>query len=325
MSHHVVFLDSEGIAPSVTVPPLPFPHKWESHGYTSPGDVVARLKDATIAMTCSVPLRAEHLRQLPSLRMISLALTGTDIVDLDYCHEHGIVVTNVPGYAANTVAEHAIAMMFELMRKTSSYHRVMRKVYRGEIAPQNIYFDFRIRDVAGKTMGIIGNGSIAQRLAQLARGLGMRVWFYDRKGELQGDEYIPMAQLLARSDVVSLHVPLTDETRNMIGPRELAQMKRDAILLNTARGGVVNEAALIEALQAGAIGGAALDVLVNEPVRPDDPIFQLIERDDFILNPHVAWSSEDAMQGLICKALQNIAQFAIGETPRFAIQKKVPA
>lgn len=325
MSHHVVFLDNEGIAPSVTVPPLPFPHTWESYGYTSPTDVVARLKDATVALTCSVPLRAEQLRQLPKLRMISLALTGTDIVDLDYCHKHDIVVTNVPGYAANTVAEHVIAMMFELMRKASSYHRVMQKMYRGEIEPRNIYFDFRIRDVAGKTMGIVGNGAIAQRLAQLARGLGMQVLFYDKKGEFQGDEYIPLAQLLARSDVLSLNVPLTDETRDMIGARELAQMKRDAIVVNTARGGVVNEAALIEALQVSAIGGAALDVLVNEPVHPDDPIFQLIDRDDFILNPHVAWSSEDAMQGLIDKALQNIAQFAMGETPRFAIQKKVPA
>lgn len=328
MSQHVVFLDSEGIAPSVTVPALPFAHTWQSHHYTAPEQVVERLRNATIAMTCSVPLRAEHLRQLPRLRMISLALTGTDIVDLDYCREHDIVVTNVPGYAANTVAEHVIAMMFELMRKTSSYHRMMRKVHRGEAPPQNIYFDFRIRDVAGKTLGIVGNGVIAQRLAQLARGLGMQVWFYDKGGEFQGDAYIPMAQLLARSDVLSLNVPLTDETRDMIGAQELAQMKRDAILINTARGGIVNEAALITALQNGVIGGAALDVLVNEPVRPDDPIFRLIERDDFILNPHVAWSSEDAMQGLIDKALHNIVQFANGETPRFAVQPvqaKVPA
>ncbi len=324
MSHHIVFLDSEGIAPSVKVSRLPFPHAWTSHEYTSTDDLVDRLRDATVAMTCSVPLRAEHLRQLPRLEMISLALTGTDIVDLDYCHEHGIVVTNVPGYAANTVAEHVLAMMFELLRRPCSYHRLMQKVHRGVARPRNIYFDFRIRDVAGKTLGIIGNGVIARRLAELARGLGMRVWFYDKEGEFQGDEFIPLADLLARSDVLSLNVPLTDETRDMIGAREFAQMKRDAILVNTARGGIVNEAALIEALREGVIGGAALDVLANEPVRPDDPIFQLIDQDNFILNPHVAWSSEDAMQGLIDQALDNIAQFVRGETPRFAVQK-VPA
>lgn len=321
MSHHVVFLDHEGIAPSVKVPRLPFPHIWESYEYTAPEDLLGRLQDATVAMTCSVPLRAEQLRQLPRLKMISLALTGTDIVDLDYCHEHEIVVTNVPGYAANTVAEHTIAMMFELLRKTSSYHRLMQKVHRGEAEPQNIYLDFRIRDVAGKTLGIIGNGAIAMRLAELARGLGMQVWFYDKEGEFQGEEFIPMAQLLARSDVLSFNVPLTDETRDMIGAAELAQMKPDAILINTARGGIVNEAALIDALTRGEIGGAALDVLVNEPISPDDPIFQLIDRDDFILNPHVAWSSEDAMQGLIDKAINNIVQFANGETPQFAVQK----
>lgn len=321
MSHHVVFLDSEGIAPSVKVPQLPFHHRWTSYGYTTPQDVVARLRDATVALTCSVPLRAADLRQLPKLKMISLALTGTDIVDLDYCHEHDIVVTNVPGYAANTVAEHVIAMMFELLRKTSSYHRLMQKIHRGEALPQNIYFDYRIRDIGGKTLGIIGNGVIARRLAELARALGMKVEFYDKGGEFRGEEFIPLPQLLARSDVLSLNVPLTDETRDMLGARELAQMKRDAILVNTARGGVVNEEALIAAVLNGTIGGAALDVLVNEPVAPDDPIFQLIDQDNFILNPHVAWSSEDAMQGLIDKALDNIVQFVNGEMPQCAIQK----
>ncbi|WP_321945296.1 NAD(P)-dependent oxidoreductase [Paraburkholderia sp. J10-1] len=321
MSHHVVFLDHEGIGPSVKVPQLPFVHTWTSYSYSSPEDLVGRLQDATVALTCSVPLRTEHLQQLPKLKMISLALTGTDIVDLDYCHEHGIVVTNVPGYAANTVAEHVIAMMFELLRRPSSYHRLMQKIHRGEVSPRNIYFDFRIRDVAGKTLGIIGNGVIARRLAELARGLGMKVLFYDKGGEFSGTGFVPLEQVLTCSDVLSVNVPLTDETRNMLGARELAQMKRDAILINTARGGIVNEAALIDALLNETIGGAALDVLVNEPVDIDDPIFQLIDRDNFILNPHVAWSSEDAMQGLIDKALNNIVQFANGETPQFAIQK----
>ncbi|WP_322404678.1 D-2-hydroxyacid dehydrogenase [Massilia luteola] len=321
MSHHIVFLDNEGIGPSVRLPALPFAHTWQSYPYTAPEQVVERLRGATVALTCSVPLRAEHLRQLPDLKMISLALTGTDIVDLDYCAEHGIVVTNVPGYAANTVAEHVLAMMFELIRRPSAYHRLMCKVHRGETAARNIYFDYRIRNVRGKTMGIIGNGAIAQRLAELARCLGMTVWFYDKKGEFQGDDYIPLERLLACSDVLSLNVPLNDETRNMIGATELARMKPDAVLINTARGGVVNENDLVEALSAGVIGGAALDVLVDEPVRPDDPIFRLADHDNFILNPHVAWSSEDAMQDLLDKAFGNIVQFANGATPIFAIHK----
>lgn len=320
MTHHVVFLDHEGIAPSVKLPPLPFEHTWQSHQYTGPEELVQRLQHATIAMTCSVPLRAEVLRQLPALQMISLALTGTDIVDLDYCHAHGITVTNVPGYAANTVAEHVLALVFELLRRPGRYHQLMRKVHRGEVAPKGIYHDYRVRDVRGKTLGIVGNGAIAMRLAELARAVGMQVFFSDKGGQFRGEAFVPLAQLLAQSDVLSLNVPLTDETLNMIDAPELAQMKRDAILINTARGGIVNEAALIDALQRGALGGAALDVLVNEPVQPQDPIFQLIERDDFILTPHVAWSSEDAMQGLIDTAVGNIIEFARGETPRHAVQ-----
>lgn len=322
MSHHIVFLDDEGIAPSVSMPQLPFEHSWASYHYTNPEQVVERLKDATIAMTCSVPLRAEHLAQLPKLKMISLALTGTDIVDLDYCHEHGITVTNVPGYAANTVAEHTIGLVFELLRKTSSYHRLMQKLHRGEIEASNIYFDHCIRDVAGKTLGIIGSGAIARKLTELARNVGMQVLLYDREGQLQGDEYLPLAQLLERSDVLSLNVPLTEQTRDMIGAAELAQMKSDAIVINTARGGIVNEAALIDALQRGVIGGAALDVVVDEPLQADNPLFQLIELDNFILTPHVAWSSVDAMQGLIDKAFGNIIQFVEGSVPRFVIQKE---
>lgn len=321
MSHTIVFLDTEGLAPSVQLPQLPFPHSWTSYSYTQPEEVVERLQQASIAITCSVPLRSEQLAQLPNLKMISLALTGTDIVDLDYCHEHNIVVTNVPGYAANTVAEHTLALMFELMRKTSSYHRLMQQLHIGKIEPKNIYFDYRIRDVAGKTLGVIGAGAIAQRLADLAQKLDMHVKFYDRGGRLQGDNYLPLPQLLACSDVLSINVPLTKETLNMISMPELQQMKGDAILINTARGGIVNEQDLIEAIQKNIIGGAALDVLVNEPIRADDPIFQLIQHDNFILNPHVAWSSEDAMQGLIDTAMQNINQFVMGETPTHIIQK----
>jgi glycerate dehydrogenase len=309
MTEHIVFLDAEGLAPGVRVTPPPFPHNWTQHSYTEPEELVERLRGATVAMTCSVPLRREHLEQLPNLRMISLALTGTDIVDVDYCAERGIVVTNVPGYAANTVAEHTLAMIFELLRRPSAYTRLMRRVHRGETEARNIYFDFRIRDLAGKTLGILGSGPIAMRLGDKARALGMRTVYENRGGRMTGPEHVSLDTLLETSDIVSINCPLTDETRNLLGAERLAQMKPDAILVNTGRGGIVNEAALIAAMQAGRLGGAALDVVVNEPVQPDDPLFALIERDDFILNPHVAWSSEDAMQTLISGAIDNITRF----------------
>jgi len=308
----IVLLDDEGIAPSVRLKTLSFAHHWQSYSFTEPHQLIERLQQADIVMTCSIELRAEYLRQLPHLKMISLALTGTDIVDLDYCRERGIVVANVPGYAANTVAEHCLAVMFELLRRPMCYHRLMQKLHKGEISPKGIWLDYRVRDVAGKTLGIIGNGTIAKHLAQRARALGMRVVFYDKQGAFKGADFMPMPQLLAQADVVSVNVPLTEKTRGLIGANELAQMKKDAMLINTARGGIVDEAALIAALKNNQIGGAAIDVLVNEPIQADDPLFELIERDDFILTPHMAWSSEDAMQGLMDSAVDNIERFIEG-------------
>lgn len=309
MKHRVVFLDDEGIGPGVVTPELPFEHEWFSYVYTRPDQVLERLKGATIAMTCSVPLREEHLAQLPDLQMISLALTGTDIVDIDYCRDRGIEVTNVPGYATNTVAEHSLAMMFELFRNVSSYHRVMQQVRDGSHETKNIYFDFPIRDLRGRVIGIVGNGPIAKRVAELCNAIGMEVIVYDRDGRYEGANFVPLNALLQRSDVVMINCPLTDETLNLIDADELAQMKPDAVIVNTGRGGIVNEAALIEAVEQNRIGGAALDVVVDEPVQPDNPLFRLIDRHNFILNPHVAWSSQDSMQGLINRSLDNITAF----------------
>lgn len=309
MKHRVVFLDHEGIGPNIVMPTLPFRHDWVSYPYTRPEEVVEHLQGATIALTCSVPLRKEQLAQLPDLQMISLALTGTDIVDLDYCREHGIKVTNVPGYATNTVAEHSVAMMFELFRKVSSYDRLMQQVQSGSQVPKNIYFDYPIRDLRGRVLGIVGNGPIAKRVAELGTGIGMNVIIHDRGGRYEGADYVPLDLLLQRSDVLMINCPLTEETRDLVGANELAQMKHSAVIVNTGRGGVVNESALIDAVKSGRIGGAALDVLVHEPANPDDPIFQLVGQHNFILNPHVAWSSQDAMQGLIDQSVGNIAQF----------------
>lgn len=309
MKHRVVFLDHEGIGPGVTPPELSFEHTWVSYPYTHPDQVVERLNGATIALTCSVPLREEHLALLPDLQMISLALSGTDIVDVDYCRSRGIKVTNVPGYGSNTVAEHSVAMMCELLRKVSCYHRLMQQVHSGAKKAKNIYFDFPIRDLRGQVLGIVGNGPIAKRVGELGNAFGMSVIFNDRGGRYQGANYVPLDVLLQRCDVLMINCPLTEETSNLIGAKELARMKRDAVIVNTGRGGIVNESALIDAMERGLIGGAAIDVLEHEPVQPDNPIFRLIDYPNFILNPHVAWSSLDAMRTLINRSFDNIEQF----------------
>ncbi|GAB7531547.1 D-2-hydroxyacid dehydrogenase [Pseudomonas sp. 3A(2025)] len=309
MSEHIVFLDDDGLAPSTRLKRPGVAHTWQQYAYTHPEQVLEHLRDATIALTCSVPLREEHLRQLPKLKMISLALTGRDIVDVDYCEACGIVVSSVPGYAANTVAEHSLAMIFELFRRPAAFTRLMRQVHAGKAEYKNIYFDHRIRDVRGRQLAIIGSGPIALRLAELARALGLQVVFEDRGGKRRGADCRPLAELLKSCDVLSINCPLTAETHNLIDTAELALMKPDALVINTGRGGIVNEAALIAALQAGRLGGVALDVVEHEPLHPSNPLFALIERDDFILNPHIAWSSEDAMQQLMDRAVDNISDF----------------
>lgn len=309
MSHKIVFLDYEGIGPAVKINRPAFPHVWENYEYTDPDQVVERLKDATIAMTCSLPLRQNQLEQLPHLKMISMALTGTDIVDMEYCKKHGIHVANVPGYAENTVAEHTMSMIFALLRGTGNYHQLMRDISNGKAKLQNLYLNYRVRDVRGLKLGIIGNGPIAHRLEEIASGVGMDVFFYDRNGKYTGANYESLDELLKSSDVLAICCPLTTETYNLIDATALSKMKSDAILVNTGRGGIVNESALITALLEERLGGAALDVVEHEPVQLDNPLFQLIDLPNFMLTPHVAWSSENAMQSLIDQAIHNIDEF----------------
>lgn len=309
MLHDVVFLDRDAFSASVKIRELRFPHRWSCHDYTAPDEMVARLANASVAITGGVPISVAQLEQLPKLRMISLALTGTDIVDLEYCRQRGIHVTNVPGYGTHTVAEHALAMIFELLRNVGRYHRLlMDECQRGK-ALSPVYLDYPIRDLRGKVLGIIGHGPIAQRLADLASRLDMEVYFHDRDGHYQGERYLPLQALLSRSDVVSLNCPLTPQTRGLLGRQQFQWMKNDAVLVNTARGAVINEPDLIWALQNGEIAGAALDVVTNEPLTLEEPLLHLAATQNLILNPHVAWSSAEAMQGLLDAALENVEAF----------------
>lgn len=309
MLHEVVFLDRDGFPAGVKIRELSFPHRWSCHSYTAPGEIVQRLANATVAITSGVAISVEQLEQAPSLRMISLAMTGTDVVDLDYCRQRGIEVANVPGYGTHAVAEHALAMIFELMRNVGRYHRLLAEALAKGTKLSPTYFDYPIRDLRGKVLGIIGHGPIAQRLAELATRLEMEVFFHDRDGHYQGARYLTLQQLLTHSDVVSINCPLTPQTRGLIGQQQFEWMKRDAVLINTARGAVIQEPALIWALLNSRIGGAALDVVTNEPLTLDEPLLRLTATHNLILNPHVAWSSVDAMQRLMDAALENVETF----------------
>lgn len=310
MRQHIVFLDRSSLKADLRRPV--FEHKWEEYPASSAREVVDRLKDATIAISNKVPLRADTLSKLPQLKLIAVAATGYDVIDLAYCKANGIAVANIRNYATHTVPEHAFALILALRRNLLAYRQDVENG-RWQQADQFCFFDHPIRDLSGTTIGIIGEGALGQGTAAIARGFGMKVLFADHASpKVSGVEMTPLDTVLKESDVLSLHAPLTPGTRNMIGLAQFRMMKRSALLINTARGGLVDERALVTALQEGMIAGAGFDVLTNEPPTEGNPLLDL-RLSNFILTPHVAWASDGAMQFLADQLIDNIEAFVTGK------------
>ncbi len=309
VSHRVVFLDRASLKAKVRKPALAA--SYVEHAKTSVNELVAKLAGATVCITNKVPLRAETLAQLPELKMIAVAATGYDVIDVPYCKKHGIAVANIRKYAVHTVPEHAFALILNLRRNILAYRQdVEAGVW--QKSDQFCFFTHPIGDLHGATLGIIGEGAIGQGTAAIARGFGMNVLFADHEPpKMPGVEFTPLAQVLSTSDVISLHCPLTAQTRNLIGYAQMKAMKRNALLINTSRGGLVDEAALIRALDEGLIAGAGFDVLTTEPPTHGHPLLD-VRRPNFILTPHVAWASDNAMQFLADQLIDNIDKWAAG-------------
>jgi glycerate dehydrogenase len=309
MTPHIVFLDRSTLQARVRRPA--FEHTWQEYPVTNASELVERLRDASVAITNKVPLRAEALQRLPKLGMIAVAATGYDIVDIAYCRTRGIAVANIRNYAQHTVPEHAFALITALRRNLIAYRQDVERG-RWQQVDQFCFFDHPIRDLYGATLGIVGEGVLGQGTANIARGFGMKVLFADHAPpKAEGVVFTPFEEVLVQSDVISLHVPLTAETRNMIGIEQFRKMKRTAILINTARGGLVDERALVQALSEGLIAGAGFDVLTKEPPKEGNPLLEL-RLPNFILTPHVAWASDGAMQFLADQLIDNIEAFMRG-------------
>ncbi|EJL6490955.1 D-2-hydroxyacid dehydrogenase [Vibrio cholerae] len=309
----VVFLDRATIPRHILLPALPFEHHWVEYDACEPQQVVERLLAADIVITNKVVLTREMLVQLPKLKLIAISATGTNNVDLPACRDLNIAVCNVQGYTTRSVPEHVVAMMFALRRNLIGYHN---DIAAGEWQrhKQFCFFTHPIGDIAGSTMGIIGSGALGQATANLARALGMHVLLAERKSQLEcRDGYTPFEQVLAQSDVLSLHCPLTDETRNIISEAELVQMKPNALLINTGRGGLVDEQALVDALKKRQIAGAGVDVFSAEPADMDNPLIANRDLPNLLLTPHVAWGSDSSIQQLATILIDNISAFMRGE------------
>jgi glycerate dehydrogenase len=311
----IVFLDRDTLSPETNLREFTFPHTLTVHARTAPHEVAARIADADIVITNKAPVRADALASAPHLKLVAIAATGSDIVDAAACAARGVVVSNIRNYAINTVPEHTFALILALRRSIVAYRESVMKG-RWQEAAQFCFFDHPIRDLADTTLGIIGDGVLGKSVAEIAKAFRMRVLFSDYKGTTgMGPLYTPFAEVLRTSDIITLHSPLMPSTRNMIAAEEFRLMERRPLLINTARGGLVDEQALADALRSGQISGAGFDVTTIEPPPPDHPLMQLLELPNFILTPHVAWASREAIQGLADQLVDNIEAFHSG-TPR---------
>lgn len=266
-----------------------------------------RIRDAEVVVVGRYGMHADAFDAAPRLRMVAVWQTGYDHVDLEAATNAGVVVSNVPAYAFDAVAEFVFAFALALLRR----------VHIADARLRGGLFDWREycgRQLMGMTIGVIGTGDIGRRVVQIAHGFGMRILSTTahpgpERAERLGLEFVDLPTLLAESDILTLHVPLTATTERMIGARELAMMKPGAILINTARGRVIDEGALVEALRTRHLGGAGLDVFEHEPLPPESPLRQL---DNVLLTPHIAFLTEESMDECTFTTIQNIEQFAAG-------------
>ncbi len=307
-----IFLDRDTVDRGdmdVSVLETHLPH-WRFYGLTSAAELHPRIADAEVVISSKVMLDEAALAAAPKLKLICIAATGTNNVDLAAAQRRGVVVCNVRGYATPSVVQHTLAVMLSLSMRLGKYRRA---VMRGEWqqSPHFCMLDYPIHELAGKKLGIVGYGDLGQAVAKVAEAFGMQVLISQRPGGSPTPGRLPLHELLPRVDVLSLHCPLTPETHHLIGAKELALMKPTALLTNTARGGIVDEVALADALRDNRLGGAGIDVLTTEPPREGNPLLA-DDIPNLILTPHIAWASVESRQRLLDQIGLNIAAFLRG-------------
>ena len=308
----IVFLDRATLAPQIRLRAPSFAHELVAHDDTAPGLVVERLAGAAIAIVNKVPITADSLARLPALRLVAVAATGTDCIDKAACAARGVAVSNIRGYAVNTVPEHAFALILALRRNLVAYRQDVI-AGRWQASGRFCFFDHPIHDLAGARIGIVGEGVLGQRVAELARAFGMLPMFAAHKGRTDmGPLYTPWQEVLETADIITLHSPLMPATRNMIAMPEFRAMKRRPLIINTARGGLVDEGDLARALDEGLISGVGFDVTIGEPPPIDSPLMRIAKRPNVILTPHVAWASDEAQQALADQLMDNVENFVAG-------------
>jgi glycerate dehydrogenase len=319
-----VFLDFATLGPDEldTAPLLEALPDTTFYDSTAPMETAGRIRDAEFVLLNKTRLDAAALAEATRLRFIGLTATGTDNVDLEAARKLRIAVANVRAYCTRSVVEHVFGMLLNLTHSLNRYHRAVKE---GDWRDADVFclLDYPIRQLSAMTLGIVGYGELGRGVASMARSFGMRTLIAARPGmrtlttELReapatDPGRIAFGELLERSDIVSLHCPLTPQTRNLMGAAEFSRMRRGAILINTARGGLVDSQALVDALRAGKLAGAGIDVLREEPPANGDPLLDY-DGDNLILTPHIAWATVEARQNAIDELGKNIVAFLRGK------------
>lgn len=317
MKPRIAFLDRATIPEHVAFKQLSIDHEWLDFDLTSAQQLLEHAKDAEVLITNKVPINAQAIKALPQLKHIAVIATGYNIIDINACKINNISVSNTPEYSVTSVSEHVLGMIFALRRHLFTYRD---SILNGEWQKSPYFHAYKGQtfDLKGATLGIIGGGSLGKATARLAEAIGMNVVFANRKEESSSSRYVRQGYLdfdevIRNSDVISIHCPLNEATQNLIALKELKAMKPSALLINTARGGIVNEADLAQALSQKLIAGAALDVATIEPIRDDNPLLSIVDLPNFLLTPHVAWSSDSALQCQADMVIDNIAAYLENE------------
>jgi glycerate dehydrogenase len=305
----IVFLERDTIQAEFRRPN--FAHEWIEYPESLPEQVAERVKAASVIISNKLSLGELQLSEAPGVKLIAIAATGSDCVDLVYCRRRGITVCNVRGYAANSVPEHVLMLSLALRRNLLAYRQDVQEG-KWQHSKQFCLLTHPLHDIKGSTIGIVGFGSIGKSMARLAESVGMNVLISEHKNarEVRGGR-TAFTETLQQSDIVTLHCPLTEDTRDMFGSQEFEMMKRNALLINTARGALIQDEALINALENGLIAGAAVDCLREEPPRNGNALLDL-NLPNFIVTPHVAWASDEAVQALADQVIDNIEAFVAG-------------
>ena len=275
--------------------------------HTQPQDILSRIADAEVVLTNKTPISAQTIDAKPNLKYIGLLATGFNVVDIDAAKRRGIVVANIPTYGTTAVAQYVFALLLEICHHVGHHNQAVQEG-RWTACRDFCFWDYPLIELAGKTMGIIGYGRIGRATAQIARAFGMKVVAYDAFAT--GEELVSLDELLSQSDVISLHCPLTRENTGLINRDTLAKMKDGAIIINTARGPLINEPDLREALLSGKVLGAALDVVAVEPIQSDNVLLGL---DNCLITPHIAWAPKESRQRLMDVAVETVAAFLAGQ------------